>query len=102
VARLAARRGGRGSGRQRTGVRSGLRDYGVQLALNATWAPVFFGAQRLDAALLVILTLLVAIGETIRRFRRVAPAAAALLLPYVAWVAFATVLNWSIWRLNRG
>lgn len=90
-----------GSPDERAGVRAALRIYGAQLAMNAIWTPVFFGVQRLDAALVVILALLVAIGETIRRFRRVSPAAAVLLLPYLAWVAFATVLNWSIWRLNR-
>lgn len=83
-------------------VRSALRVYGVQLALNAAWTPVFFGFQRLDVALVVIVALLISIGETIRRFRRVSPAAATLLLPYLAWVAFATTLNWSIWHLNRG
>lgn len=88
------------SAEERVEARSALEAYCAQLALNAIWTPIFFGFQRLDAALVVIVALLAAISETIRRFRRVSPAAAALLLPYLAWVAFATILNWSIWRLN--
>ncbi len=87
---------------ERARARGALRVYGLQLALNALWTPVFFGVQRLDAAFFVIVALLVSIAETMRRFRRVSPAAAILIAPYLAWVAFATVLNWRIWRLNRG
>ena len=58
--------------------------------------------KRIDLALAVIIAMLVLIAETVRRFYRMRPVAAALLVPYLAWVAFATVLNWSIWRLNRG
>lgn len=82
-------------------VRSALRVYGVQLALNAIWTPVFFGLKRIDLALVIIAVLLVAIIETIRRFKNVDRTAAALLLPYLVWVTFATVLNASIWLLNR-
>lgn len=82
-------------------VRSALRVYGVQLALNAIWTPVFFGLKRIDLALVIIAVLLVAIIETIRRFKNLDRTAAALLLPYLVWVTFATVLNASIWLLNR-
>lgn len=72
----------------------------AQLGLNAAWTPVFFGAHLLGLALVIIIGLLVAIVGTILAFRRHHAFAAALLLPYLAWVAFATLLNASIWRLN--
>ena len=59
-----------------------------------------FGLHRPGWALAEILVLLVAILATLRTFWRVDRLAGLLLLPYTAWVAFATVLNWTIWRLN--
>jgi translocator protein len=72
----------------------------AQLALNAAWTPVFFGAHRIGLALAIILSLLVAIAGTILAFRRHHGLAAGMLVPYLAWVVFATLLNASIWRLN--
>ena len=72
----------------------------VQLALNASWTPVFFGAHRIGLALVILVALWFAIVGTILAFRRVDKTAAALLWPYLAWVSFATVLNAAIWRLN--
>lgn len=83
------------------GVRSALLVYGIQLLLNASWTPVFFGLKRVDLALVIIVLMLAAIVETVRRFNRLDRPAAALLLPYLAWVTFATMLNASIWLLNR-
>lgn len=77
-----------------------LRVFAVQLALNLAWTWIFFGARDLGWASAEILLLLAAIGETIRRFRPISRPAAALLVPYLLWVAFATVLSFSIWRLN--
>ena len=85
----------------RAEVRSALLIYVVQLALNASWTPMFFGLKRVDVALAIIIAMLVAIAETVRRFYRLDRPAALLLLPYLGWVAFATVLNGSIWLLNR-
>ncbi len=82
-------------------VRSALLVYGIQLLLNGIWTPVFFGLKRVDLALVIIVLMLAAIVETVRRFNRLDRPAAALLLPYLAWVTFATVLNASIWLLNR-
>lgn len=74
----------------------------VQLAANALWSWLFF-AWRLGAlAFLEILVLEALILATALAFRRVRPLAAALLLPYLAWVAFAAVLCGRIWRLNPG
>lgn len=72
----------------------------AQLTLNAAWTPVFFGAHLLGLALVIIVGLLVTIVVAILAFRRHHALAAAMLLPYLAWVAFATLLNASIWRLN--
>jgi tryptophan-rich sensory protein len=80
--------------------RGPLTLYLVQWTLNALWTPLFFGLQRPGLAFVEILTLLVAIVATVVAFWRVRPAAAWLLLPYVAWATFATVLNFTIWRMN--
>ncbi len=74
--------------------------FGVQLFLNALWTPVFFGLHLPGAALMVILLLLAAIVVTAVLFHRYSRTAAFLLYPYAAWVAFASVLNFSLWRLN--
>jgi tryptophan-rich sensory protein len=84
-------------GRER---RVALSVFGVQLALNATWTLVFFGAHAIFGGLVVIAALLAAILATIGTFARIDRRAAALLLPYLLWVGFATVLNYEIWRLN--
>ncbi len=73
----------------------------TQLALNALWSPLFFGMKRLDLALLEILVLLVAIVATARAFWRIDRTAGVLLVPYIAWVAFAAFLNFTLWQLNR-
>jgi benzodiazapine receptor len=74
--------------------------FAVQLALNLSWTPVFFGMQRPDLALVVILVLWLAIAATIVAAWKACKTAAALLVPYLAWVTFATALNAAIWRLN--
>jgi len=82
-------------------VRSALVFYGVQLVFNLAWSWLFFGLQKPFLALLDIVVLLVLIGVTAIRFAAVSRGAALLLLPYLAWVAFATVLNGGFWWLNR-
>lgn len=67
--------------------------FGVQLALNLAWTPVFFGAHLMLPALVIILALLAAIFLTIRAAFPLSKPAALLLLPYLAWVAYATYLN---------
>jgi benzodiazapine receptor len=74
--------------------------FGVQLALNASWSLVFFGQRAPAAALAVIVALLAAIVATVAAFDRIDRRAAALVLPYLAWVAFATYLNAGFWYLN--
>jgi len=74
-------------------VRAALALYGVQLALNLGWSLVFFGLRRPGFALAVIVALLVAVAATAIAFHGVSTAAAWLLAPYLAWVAFAATLN---------
>ncbi|UWX54626.1 tryptophan-rich sensory protein [Maribacter litopenaei] len=81
-------------------VKTALYHFGFQLLLNALWSIVFFGLQSPFWALLVILALLVMIIFTIKWFKLVSKVAAILLLPYLAWVCFATLLNYKIWELN--
>lgn len=74
--------------------------WAVQLALNLAWSMLFFGARQPGLALAEIVALLLAIIATIALFARVAPLAAWLLVPYLAWVGYASALNFAIWRLN--
>jgi len=83
------------------GVRAALAVFVIQLALNGLWSILFFGNRQPGLALVEIIVLWVAIAVTIRLFWRVVPAAGVLLLPYWAWVSFATILNASLWWLNR-
>jgi translocator protein len=73
----------------------------IQLALNAAWSAIFFGLRSPALALAEILLLLAAILATILAFWRISPLSGALLLPYLAWVTYATYLNAGIWLLNR-
>ena len=82
------------------GWRLALAAFGVQLALNAAWTPVFFTRHALGAGLVVVVALLVMVLWTIKLSWRVDRVAAWLLAPYAAWVAFASLLNAAIWQLN--
>lgn len=78
-----------------------LAVYAVQLLFNAGWSAVFFGLRRPDLGLIEVLLLWSAILATILLFLSIRPLAGYLLVPYLIWVSFATLLNFSIWRLNR-
>ena len=73
----------------------------IQLGLNALWSYLFFGLHNPFLALIEIILLWLMIFETYNQFKKIDKIAALLLLPYLAWVSFATVLNASIWWLNR-
>ena len=74
--------------------------FAVQLAVNVAWSPIFWGLERPDLGLLVLLALLPLVVATILAFDRLDRRAAACLVPYLAWVLFATALNYGIWSLN--
>jgi tryptophan-rich sensory protein len=75
--------------------------FSAQLILNTAWSFLFFGLRRPDLAAIEILLLLAAVAATTAAFWRVSIPAAALMLPYLLWVSYATVLNIAIWLLNR-
>lgn len=74
--------------------------WGVQMVLNALWSYLFFGVRQPGLAFGEIVLLWLAIAATIWLFWRRDRIAALLLTPYLAWVSFAAVLNFTIWRLN--
>lgn len=74
--------------------------YGVQLVLNFAWSALFFGAKRTDLALYDLMALWLSILGCIILFAPISGTAALLMLPYLAWVTFAGVLNAEMWRLN--
>ncbi len=73
----------------------------VQLILNILWSLAFFGLRLPLLGLVDIILLWMAILLTIQHFSKVSKFAGALLLPYLIWVSFATLLNFSLWILNR-
>lgn len=79
-----------------------LAIYGGQLLLNAAWSGLFFGLRRMDIAFYEVLLLWLSIAATIIAFRAIDPDAALLLVPYLGWVTFASILNFTIWRMNAG
>lgn len=87
-------------GWERDAVRTALKVFVLQLVLNATWTPVFFGAQAIAMALVIIVALWLVLLITILAFRPLDRVAAWLLAPYLAWVTFAAVLNGAIVALN--
>ena len=72
----------------------------VQLALNFSWSPLFFAAHKVGLALAVIVAIIVLTAISAWLFARIRRTAALLLLPYLAWLCFATALNYEIGRLN--
>jgi tryptophan-rich sensory protein len=87
--------------RRSPGRRRAVAWWGAQLVLNFLWSFVFFGRRAVGPAFGEILVLWLAIAGTIRAFAAERPVAAGLLVPYLGWTTFATVLNGSIWYLNR-
>ncbi len=77
-----------------------LTAFGVQLALNLAWSPLFFGSHRILATLILIVVLDLAVVATIVLFQRVRPVAALLLLPYLGWLLFASLLTWQFLVAN--
>jgi benzodiazapine receptor len=80
--------------------RGAFGHFAIQLTLGALWTLVFFGLQRPVSGLVVMLALLAAAGSTARRFYLIDRLAGLVLIPYLAWVAFVTVLNAAIVGLN--
>lgn len=77
-----------------------IKIFGLQLGLNVLWSVLFFGLRSPALAFLEIIILWVAILLSIIEFRRISKKAAVLLVPYICWVSFAALLNYSVWALN--
>ncbi len=88
-------------GFEQKAIKIALGIFFFQLMLNALWSIVFFGFHNLGGALVEILLMWFAIVGTIVVFSKISRPAAYLLLPYIAWVSFATYLNYALWILNR-
>ncbi len=84
------------------GARGALVLFALQLGFNVAWSWLFFGLRNPGLGFLDILLLWIAIAVTLVVFWRKSVAAGVLLVPYLAWVTFATALNFSIWQMNAG
>jgi tryptophan-rich sensory protein len=82
-------------------VKIALLIFAVQLVLNIMWSILFFGMQSPMLALIEIVLLWVFILLTITHFYPISRTAAYLLIPYILWVSFAAILNFSIFMLNK-
>ena len=82
--------------------RAAVLAFGIQLSLNLAWTLIFFGLREVGLAGVIIAGLWVAIVATMGAFSRISLAAGLLILPYLGWVSFASVLNAVVWRLNAG
>jgi len=72
----------------------------AQLFLNAAWTPLFFGLRQPGWAFAEIMLLWLAVAVTVVQFLKTVRWAGALMVPYLAWVTFASALNFAIWRMN--
>lgn len=79
-----------------------LAFWACQLVLNAVWSPVFFGLQRIGAAMVVLVCLWLAVAGTLILFLRADLIAGLLIVPYLIWGTYAGALNWWIWQNNKG
>jgi len=75
--------------------------FALQLFLNFWWSIIFFKFHSPSLALLNIILMLSLILLTIINFSNFSKVAAWLLVPYIAWVSFATILNYTVWSLNK-
>lgn len=82
-------------------VKKGMYFFIVQLALNALWTYLFFGIHNLFLSLIEIILLWLMIYETMVQFKKVDKLASKLLIPYLVWVSYATILTASVWYLNK-
>ncbi|KAI1897157.1 hypothetical protein AGOR_G00080300 [Albula goreensis] len=74
--------------------------YGLQLALNWAWTPIFFGAHKLKLALIEVVLLTGTVGATMVSWYPISRTATLIMTPYLMWLCLATSLNYCIWRDN--
>jgi len=80
--------------------RAGLLWFGIQLGLNFIWSFVFFSSHQIGLAVIEIALLWIGILGTMLIFFRLSKVAGWMLVPYLGWVSFASLLNFAIWRMN--
>lgn len=78
-----------------------MKLFGIQFLLNLIWSPVFFGLKNLFLAFIIIALMWYFLFKTIKAFAKIEKKASYLLYPYLAWISFASLLNFSVWILNR-
>ncbi|MEM9524163.1 MAG: TspO/MBR family protein [Pseudomonadota bacterium] len=84
----------------RDGASLALALWGLQIAINALWTPVFFGARRIKAGMVVLAALWLSVAATTFALWMVDVVAGFLFVPYLIWVSVAEALNWSVLQLN--
>ena len=87
-------------GIERRDVRLAMGLFGLQLGLNTLWSVLFFGLRSPFLGLICIFALWCAIAATMASFWKLSRGASLILVPYLLWVSFASVLNYFIWALN--
>lgn len=88
-------------GTEKKNVYLAIKAFLIQLVFNVLWSIAFFGTESIIGGLVIIFALWLTIAYTIIRFAKVDKLASYLFYPYLAWVSFAAVLNYSVWVLNR-
>lgn len=74
--------------------------WGLQIALNAIWSPVFFGLRRFGTAIIVVVALWLAVAATMVALWQLDPVAGWMFVPYLIWCTIASALNVAMWRRN--
>jgi len=82
-------------------MKKALGFFAIQFGLNVLWSYLFFGLHNPLLALVEVVLLWLMIFETYNQFKKIDTISGFLLIPYLAWVSFATILNASIWWLNK-
>ena len=75
--------------------------FGAQMLMNLAWSPLFFAAHQLEASFWLIIAMLITASATAISFWPIRKMAAVLMLPYLAWISFAGLLNYQFWQLNK-
>ena len=82
-------------------VKDAMFYYWFQLVLNFLWSILFFGFQIRLTALIDLILLLVCVVVMIYKFNKIKPLTAYLNIPYILWLAYAIVLNYFVWLMNK-
>lgn len=87
-------------GMKKESVRHAVYLFVMHLALNAIWSPIFFGARQIPLAFVTIAIMWLTLITVMFRFEKLDKMSALFLVPYLAWISFAMVLNYNLWILN--